>query len=234
MADDCPADSVSEDGQELPEIERANLLLRTEDTDLDLAKLTDNQLMAHLSLGCNDALAMLFDRYERLVFSIALRIVRDSGEAEDVVQNVFLDIFRSVGQFNPSKGSAKIWILQYAYHRALNRQRHLNARKFYSQESIDGKEVGELGENSWYACYTKNELRRLVTRALARLGQRERQVIELAAYEGLSLREIANVTGETLGNVRHRYYRGLHKLRSVVESPAPDPKDVASPRVDVL
>jgi len=234
MAEGYSAENLSEGGQELLESAQSNLRLRAECTDQDLAKLTDDQLMAHLSLGCNDALEVLFDRYHRLVFSVALRIVRDNGEAEEVVQIVFLDIFRCVGQFSPAKGSAKVWILQYAYHRALNRQRQLNARKFYSQESIDEISPDVLDGNSWYARYTKYELWRLVKRALTMLGQRERQVIELAAYEGLSLREIANVTGETLGNVRHRYYRGLHKLRSVVESPAPDPKDVASPRVDVL
>jgi RNA polymerase sigma-70 factor, ECF subfamily len=234
VTDDGFAENLPEDSQGLPESEQPSLRLQAENTDLDLAKLTDDQLMAHLSLGCNDALAVLFDRYHRLVFSIALRIVRDNGEAEDVVQNVFLDVFRSVGQFNPAKGSAKVWILQYAYHRALNRQRHLNARKFYSQESIDENDPEVLEVNSWYTCYTKNELRRLVNRGLAMLGQRERQVIELAAYEGLSMREIADSTGETLVNVRHHYYRGLHKLRSLVESAAPKPKDAASPKVDVL
>jgi RNA polymerase sigma-70 factor, ECF subfamily len=68
----------------------------------------------------------------------------------------------------------------------------------------------------------RNELKRLVERALEMLGQRDKQVIELAAYEGLSLREIADITGETLLNVRQHYYRGLHKLRSVVERAAPD------------
>jgi RNA polymerase sigma-70 factor, ECF subfamily len=233
MTEDYSAKSLSEDGHE-PESERSNLRVLAEYTDQDLAKLTDDQLMAQLRSGGNDALAVLFDRYNRLVFSVALRIVRDNGEAEDVVQIVFLDIFRCAGQFNPAKGSAKVWILQYAYHRALNRQRQLDARKFYSKESIEEINPEVPDANSWYVSYTKNELRLLVKRALTMLGQRERQVIELAAYEGLSMREIADVTGETLGNVRHRYYRGLRKLRSVVESTAPDPKDVASPQVDVL
>jgi RNA polymerase sigma-70 factor, ECF subfamily len=234
IAEDYSVEGLSEDGQELSESVRSNLRVLAEYAEQDLAKLTDDQLMAQLSLGGNDALAVLFDRYHRLVFSVALRIVRDTGETEDVVQIVFLDIFRCIRQFNPAKGSAKVWILQYAYHRALNRRRQLKARKFYSQESIDEINPEVPDENSLYASYTKNELRHLVKRALTMLGQRERQVIELAAYEGLSLREIADVTGETLGNVRHRYYRGLHKLRSVVESPAPDPKDAASPQVDVL
>jgi RNA polymerase sigma-70 factor, ECF subfamily len=233
MTDDCSTQSPSEDGAGLLESGWPNPTPGTEGPDLDLAKLTDDQLMAHLSLGCNDALAVLFDRYHRLVFSIALRIVRDDGEAEDVVQNVFLDIFRFVGRFNPAKGSTKVWILQYAYHRAMNRRRHLSARNFYSQESIDEKDPEVMEVNSWYTSYSKNELRRSVKRSLVMLGQREKHVIELAAYEGLSMREIAEVTGETLVNVRHHYYRGLHKLRSVVDSTAPGPKDAASRKVDV-
>lgn len=227
MTDDCSAESLTEEGPDLPEPEQPGLRLGPQGTYGDLATLNDDQLLAQLSLGYNDALAVLFDRYHRLVFSIAVRIVRDNGEAEDVVQNVFLDIFRFVGQFNPAKGSAKVWILQYAYHRALNRRRHLNAHKFYNQESIDEKDPEGLDVNSWYTCYTKNELRCLVKRALEMLGQREKRVIELAAYQGLSMREIADVTGETLVNVRHHYYRGLHKLRSVVEMAPPHRTDAA-------
>ena len=68
----------------------------------------DGELMAHLQAGCNDALTVLYDRYHRLVLSIALKIVRDAGEAEDVMQSVFLEIFRSVAQFDPAKGTTKV------------------------------------------------------------------------------------------------------------------------------
>jgi len=73
----------------------------------ELKLLTDDQLMVQLQAGANDALAVLFERHHRLVFSIALKIVRDRGEAEDVTQNVFLEIFRSVAQFDPAKGTLK-------------------------------------------------------------------------------------------------------------------------------
>ena len=73
----------------------------------ELKLLTDDQLMVQLKDGVNDALAVLFERYQRLVFSIALKIVRDRGEAEDVTQNVFLEIYRSVAQFDPAKGKLK-------------------------------------------------------------------------------------------------------------------------------
>src|SRR5271156_4743576 len=101
----------------------------------------DGELMAHLQAGCNDALTVLYDRYHRLVLSIALKIVRDPGEAEDVMQSVFLEIFRSVAQFDPAKGTTKVWILQYAYHRAINRRQHLNVRQFYDQTSMDEVEA---------------------------------------------------------------------------------------------
>jgi RNA polymerase sigma-70 factor (ECF subfamily) len=90
----------------------------------ELKGLNDEELMAHLQNGYNDALAVLFDRYYRLVLSIALKIVRDPGEAEDVMQTVFMEIFRSVAQFDPAKGTTKVWILQYSYHRAINRKQH--------------------------------------------------------------------------------------------------------------
>jgi RNA polymerase sigma-70 factor (ECF subfamily) len=106
-------------------------------TVAELKRLTDDQLMVELQSGVNDALAVLFERYNRLVFSVALKILRDRGEAEDVTQNVFLEIFRSVAQFDPARGSLKVWLLQYAYHRAINRKQYLNARSFYSQEDVD-------------------------------------------------------------------------------------------------
>src|SRR5579864_9302369 len=103
-----------------------------------LNQLTDEQLAHTLMNGEHDALTVLFDRYHGLVYSIAFRIVRDSGEAEDVVQTVFLDFFRAQAKFDPNKGILKVWLLQYAYHRAVNRKRHLAANRFYkwSQKAL--------------------------------------------------------------------------------------------------
>lgn len=75
--------------------------------------------MQRMSVGRRDAVAILYDRYHRLVFNVAVRIVRDRGEAEDVVQIVFLDFFRAMANFDSGKSILKVWILQYAYHRAL-------------------------------------------------------------------------------------------------------------------
>ena len=102
--------------------------------------------MVQLQAGVNDALAVLFERHHRLVFSIALKIVRDRGEAEDVTQNVFLEIYSSVAQFDPGKGTLKVWLLQYAYHRAFNWRDYLNRRNFYDQEDIEELDPVSHGE----------------------------------------------------------------------------------------
>lgn len=99
-----------------------------------MKELTDNELMADLQTGHGDALTVLFDRYHRLVLSIALKIVRHRAEAEDVMQNVFLEIFRAAAQFDPAKGTTKTWLLEYAYHRSFNRRQQLAGKALLSRD----------------------------------------------------------------------------------------------------
>src|SRR5271170_796580 len=108
---------------------------------VQLQSLSDEEVVVCLQQGQNDALAVLFDRYQKLVLSIALTIVRDPGEAEDVAQTVFLDVFRAVAQFDPRKGNTKVWLMQYAYHRAINRRQHLQGREFYSDTELPEEEL---------------------------------------------------------------------------------------------
>jgi RNA polymerase sigma-70 factor, ECF subfamily len=182
----------------------------------ELKILGDAELMGHLRAGCNDALSILFDRYHRLVLSIALKIVRDPGEAEDVMQTVFLEIFRSVAQFDPAKGTTKVWILQYAYHRAINRRQHLSARNFYNQTNLENVENRLPETASPLGRLTQSELKHLLRQGLATLSAPQKRVIELASSSGLSIKEISAKTGDSSVNVRHHYYRGLQKLRAFV------------------
>ncbi len=185
-------------------------------TYAELARLSDNQVMAWLQSGCHDALAILFDRYHWLVFSVAVRIVRDPGEAEDVTQNVFLEIFRAAPQFDPAKGNSKSWILQYAYHRAINRKQHLNSRHFYAEENLNDSTPLAADRAPAPGHFAVQELKVLLAEVLASLKAPQRRVIELAGYDGLSMKEIASRTGESVFNVRHHYYRGLQKLRWLI------------------
>ena len=170
--------------------------------------------MACLKAGHSDALAVLFDRYHTLVFSIATRILRDRGEAEDVAQVVFLEIFRAAAQFDPAKGTTKVWLLQYAYHRALSRKRYLNVRSFYAPET--GMPQLDTPDESGFS-QRSHEAQDLIQKGLASLGDSQRRVIESVAFDGQSMRDVAEKTGESLVNVRHHYYRGLKKLRAFVE-----------------
>lgn len=179
-----------------------------------LKNLPDELLMAHLQAGHADALSVIFDRYYRLVLSVAMKILRDLGEAEDLMQSVFLEIFKAAAQFDPARGTLKVWILQYAYHRGMSRRQHLSIRNFYKNAELSELH-GEL-QSPGVVHFNDQEIRQLVTQALKSLNQSQSQVLKLAYFEGLSLREIAERTGDSLGNVRHHYYRGLNRLRAVI------------------
>src|ERR1700730_16856605 len=80
-----------------------------------LRSLSDEDLFQHLGHSDGDAVAILYERYRRLVFAVAFRVLRDRGEAEDVVQNVFVDVYKTTARFDPARGVARVWILQFAY-----------------------------------------------------------------------------------------------------------------------
>jgi RNA polymerase sigma-70 factor (ECF subfamily) len=181
----------------------------------ELAKLTDEALMVHLQHGQHNALAVLFDRYHRLVTTIALRILRDTGEAEDLMQAVFLEVFRSAAQFDPAKGTTKVWLLQYAYHRSFNRRHYLSLRGLYEHPQREQAEPGVAPLRSSQSASTM-ESSHLIKEALGSLNGVQRNVLELAFYEGLTMKEIAQKTGESFDSVRHCYYRGLEKLRTLL------------------
>ena len=178
----------------------------------ELVKFTDEDLMLHLQVGHHDALAVLYDRYHRLVMSIALRILRDSGEAEDLMQSVFLEIFRSAAQFDPARGTTKVGLLQFAYHRSFNRRQYLALRGLYERPD-EHREVVTLSGAGNSKAFAGMESSHLVRKALGSLGAVQRKILELAFYEGLTMKEISERTGETFDSVRHGYYRGLEKLR---------------------
>jgi RNA polymerase sigma-70 factor, ECF subfamily len=182
-----------------------------------LQTLDDAALMDALRKCCNDALAVLFERHSALVFRIARTILRDDGEAEETVQRVFLDVFRAVNQFNPARGSFKTWLLQYAYHRTINRREHLQANHFYNREELDELAPAELFYGGGHLlCLPPQEVACLVEQVLALLEPHQRKVIELTYFEGLTAEEVAKVTGNSASSVRNNLYRGLSKLRNAI------------------
>jgi RNA polymerase sigma-70 factor, ECF subfamily len=180
-----------------------------------LRTLDDVDLMEALRFGCNDALAVLFERHSALVFRIARAILHDDGEAEETVQRVFLDVFRAVKQFDSARGSFHTWLLQYAYHRSLDRRQHLLAKRFYSWDELDDFLPAELFAGQPLGLPTADVLL-LVEQVLSTLEPRQRKVIELTYFEGWTAEEIASQTGDSASSVRHNLYRGLAKLRNVL------------------
>lgn len=201
---------------------------------------TDDELVHYWLHGNDDAFAVIMKRYQRLVFSVAVRIVKDEEEAEDVVQSVFLDIFRQVGKFDPSRGTLKVWLLQYAYSRSLNRRHQLERRQFYSNVELDGLKSSEVsGATLGRAAMSPVETAFILDEALAQLDLRQREAIELIYFEGMTFVEAVERTGGSLSQLRHSYYRGLMKIRQIIESatitPEPNPARVkATLRVEVV
>src|ERR1035441_2874224 len=113
-------------------------------------------------------LAVLFERHSAQVFRIARAILHDDGEAEETVQKVFLDIFRAVNQFNPDRGTLKTWLLQYAYHRSIDRRQHLQSNRFYSRDELDELMPAELFRGAGHLlCLLPQEVVCLVEQVLA-------------------------------------------------------------------
>jgi RNA polymerase sigma-70 factor (ECF subfamily) len=187
-----------------------------------LSRQTDEQLVAAIVSGDHDAIAVLFDRCARLVFHVAERILRDPGEAEEILQTVFLDVFQSARKFDPARGSVRIWLLQYAYHRSIRRKQQLESRHFYDAEQIDSV-VSEIVEHSPRRILNLSpaETSRLVNESLALIDERQRKTIEMTYFEGFTADEIAERTGESVIAVRHNLYRGLANLRQHLQPRAP-------------
>jgi DNA-directed RNA polymerase specialized sigma24 family protein len=118
-------------------------------------ELSDECLMIRVAEQGGEALALLFRRYSRLVRGVALRILRDASEADDLLQEVFLFVHRKACIFDPSKASVRSWIVQMTYQRAIDRRRYLQSRHFYTRLNLDGVEnlsggqEGSGSENNW-------------------------------------------------------------------------------------
>ena len=172
---------------------------------------SDEALMEQIQSGGAEALSVLFRRYARLVCAIAYKILRDESEAEDALQEIFLFLHRKCALFDSSKNSARSWIVQVTYHRAIDRRRYLQSRHFYTQ--VDLEDVArDLGDTGYKRAIERVEVEGL-RKLLPLLSENQRQTLRLFFFEGFSLHEIALKLGQTHGNVKNHYFRGLDKLR---------------------
>jgi RNA polymerase sigma-70 factor, ECF subfamily len=181
----------------------------------------DIELVALLRERPAAGIAALYDRYGRLVFSMALRIVGDRGAAEEVTQDVFLRSWRNLGRYQPSQGSLVSWLLSIAHNRAIDElrsRRSKDARREVSDEDLQPQAVIDPG-------FDEALLRGEVQRGLAELPPAQREVIELVFWGGLTRREIADRLDLPLGTVHTRLRLGMDKLRGTLRRLASDSED---------
>jgi RNA polymerase sigma-70 factor (ECF subfamily) len=158
----------------------------------------------------------LFRRHAPLVRGIGRRILRDDGEAEDLVQEVFLYLHDKAGVFDSSKSSARSWIVQVVYYRAIARRRYLSSRHCQdrlAQECLSVEtpipEAGD-GSRSEEALFSSA----VVSEVWQTLTEAQRETLQLFFFEGYTLSEISAKLSQPAGNIRHHYYRGLERLRA--------------------
>jgi RNA polymerase sigma-70 factor (ECF subfamily) len=175
----------------------------------------DEVLMSRATGGDQKALGYLFERYGRLLRSVASRILKDAAEAEDLVQDLFLFIQRKCGMFDSSKSSARSWIVQMAYHRAIERRRYLTTRQFYTHAEAETRGHQVVGKPTTESDYSAEAVfgRNGLEKVLEDLSEDQRETLRLHFFEGYTLAEISEKLGQPRGNVRHHYYRGLDRLR---------------------
>jgi len=179
---------------------------------------SDEELMLRVCNGDAVAMGILFKRYACVVRGVAYKILRDPSEADDLLQDVFILIHRLCGQFDRSKGTVRFWILLITHRRAISRRRYLTSRHFYTyldlEEELDRASHSRSTATRYLdAVELALEKKDILQSWLEELSQNQRETLSLFFFEGYSFEEIATRLGQTTGNTRNHYYRGLERLR---------------------
>jgi len=194
---------------------------RTKPLQRDVAHLSDEALIALVARGEDDALAALYDRYGRVAYGLAVRVVRDPTLAEDAVQEAFLTVWRSSGRFVAERSKASSWILTIVHRRAVDVVRREERRR--SEPLVQPPAPPELTDD---AAWLRLERERVQT-ALKSLPDAQREALELAYYGGFTQSELADRLGQPLGTIKSRMFAGLRQLRELltVQASEKDPWD---------
>jgi RNA polymerase sigma-70 factor (ECF subfamily) len=179
---------------------------RTRDSETAIGSVNDAVLLEQVGHGNESAMEDIFRRYSGPVYSVALRVLRDNGHAEDVLQEVFLQLWRKPAAFMQQRGSLGAWLVVVARNRAID---HLRRRKPADsvEDVILASSVNVADEAE------RNTMMEKVRRVIADLPPEQQKSLELAYFEGLSHTEIASRTGDPLGTVKTRIRQALITLR---------------------
>jgi RNA polymerase sigma-70 factor, ECF subfamily len=171
-------------------------------------------LIARIARGDREAFSRLYDALAGAAFGLIRRVLRDPGASEEVLQEVFWQVWREAAQYDPGRGSPEAWLLMRARSRAIDRLRSTRRRDKTFVASVDESvaRAADIGGDP----PGRTEDRSLVDRGLDRLPAAQRRVIEMAFFEGLTQSEIAARLGEPLGTVKTRARLGLERLRTIL------------------
>jgi RNA polymerase sigma-70 factor (ECF subfamily) len=183
-----------------------------------MADLSDGDLIEQVRKRGSEALGILYDRYGQVVYSLFLRTARDTATAEDLVQELFLRIWNRAQHFDPNKGSVGVWILSIARNMAIDHMR--SARSRFSTKLRPIEDAEHRIEKNAPGSRPESAIDdvRTVQSAFSYLNQKQKQVLELAYFEGLSQSEIAAKLSEPLGTVKSWMRSGLLRMREAIQS----------------
>jgi RNA polymerase sigma-70 factor (ECF subfamily) len=181
------------------------------------ARPSDLDLAAALAAGHEDALAELYDRYGRLAYSVALRILNDTGRAEDAVQEAFLNLWKNAGRFDASRGSLRRWLMSTVRNRSIDYLRGRAAHERDERGLSPAVESAGPSSDPWREVSESLE-RSAIREAITHLPAEQRHAVELAYFGGYSGREIADMTRVPLSTVKGRMRLALEKLSSYLQS----------------
>ena len=170
----------------------------------------DSECLKNVRAGEARALAELYDRYTPLLYSMALRILKTPADAEDAVQDAWVQIWKRAANYDSKRGSVAAWILTVSRTRALDRLRSMTSRG-RAESRVDPEPLARPVDPP--ASTALGQLSERVRKVLGELAPRQRQVLEVAYFEGLSQSEIAQRLGEPLGTVKSWTRQGLMQMR---------------------
>ena len=179
------------------------------------AQSADVQLLKAVARGDERALAELYDQYRVVLFGLLMRILNSREEAEDVLQEVFMQVWRRAGDFDESRGKPFTWLVTVARSRGIDRLRSLGARERVAVAATrePHEETSDAASDAF-----RSEQHQLVRSALAQLPEEQKRPLVLAYFDGLTQSEIAEKLGAPLGTVKTRMRNGMNKLRELLRS----------------
>jgi RNA polymerase sigma-70 factor, ECF subfamily len=185
-------------------------------TDSGTLSWDDDALMVAIQARDDEALATFYDRYGRLAFGLAYRMLGERGMAEDVVQEAFLNTWRRAESFDVGRGNARSWLMSIVHNLAIDRRRG-RQRRVWSDVALDDVETTlETDEDDAFAVVAQSIEAERVQAVLRELSEEQRQAIVLAYFAGLTHQEIAEQTGTPLGTVKSRMRLGLRRMRTLL------------------